>query len=157
VKDSIISDFVNGKLLLINHLSVVNTNDVFFTKLLSLEFTECEVIDSQRGKVLYGTLGENGVISITLSNVEALRQEYVDLIDANILKYFNVENPVFYHTNGIPNRDMYIALNTLVNKVIDKIDLIDKTEAKTIWGEPAKNGAVMIACNKMQPLTLFSQ
>ena len=155
-KGSIIDDFVNGKLLLINQLSVVNTNDAFFSKLLSMEFTYCETIDGEKGKALYGTMGENGVISITLSNTEPLLGEYVDLVDAIVLKYFNKDNPVFYHTNGIPNRDMYMALNTLINKKIEKVDIIEKTEARAIWGEPARNGAVMITCNKTQALRLVS-
>ena len=157
IKDSIVYDFVNGKLLLINQLSVLNTNDAFFSKLLSMKFTYCETIDEEQGKDLYGTMGENGVISITLSDTEPLRGEYVDLVDASVLKYFDIDKPVFYHTNGIPNRDMFRALNTLINKKIEKVDIIEKTEARAIWGEPAKNGAVMITCDKTLPLTLFSK
>jgi hypothetical protein len=156
-RDSIISDFVNGKLLLINQLAVLNTNDAFFSKLLSLDFAICQVIDPEEGETLYGTLGEFGVTRITLTNVEPLRQEFVDLVDASILKYFNAGNPLFYHTDGIPNRDMFMALNTLINKKIEQIDVIDKSEARAIWGEPAKNGALMITCNKTQPLTFFTQ
>jgi hypothetical protein len=156
-RDSIISDFVNGKLLLINGLSVVNTNDAFFSKLLSLEFTHCVTMGPEKGKSIYGTMGEKGVISIVLSNVEPLRQEFVDLVDASILKYFDIDKPLFYHTDGIPNRDMFMALNTLINRKIDQVDVIDKSEARAIWGEQAKYGAVMITCNKTQPLTLFSR
>jgi hypothetical protein len=156
-RDSIISDFLKGKLLLINQLSVVNTNDAFFSKLLSLDFKNCEIFSPEEGEVLYGTLGELGVISITLTDIEPLRHEYVDIVDANVLKYFNIENPVFYHTDGIPSHDMYMALNTLINKKIEKVDIIEKSEARAIWGEPAKNGAIMITCNKTQALTLFSQ
>jgi hypothetical protein len=157
LKDSLINDFVNGKLVLINNLSIVNTNDPFFSKLLSLQFTACEVIAPERGYELYGTLGEKGVISITLFDVEPLRGQYVDLVDATILKHFDLENPVYYLTNGIPNRDMYMALNSLTNKKIEEIDVIDKVEAQAIWGQRAKNGAVSVTFNKTEPLTLFSK
>ena len=157
LKDSLISDFVNGKLILINNLSIVNTNDPFFSKLLSLQFTACEVITPQRGYELYGTMGERGVISITLFDVEPLRGQYVDLLDASILKYFDIEKPVYYLTNGIPNRDMYMALNSLTNKIIDEIDVIDKVEAQAIWGDRARNGAISVTFNKTEPLTLFSK
>jgi hypothetical protein len=157
IKDSIINDFVNGKLLLINQLSIVNTNDAFFSKLLSMKFTYCEMIGPDKGKEMYGTMGENGVISIELSNLETLRGEYVDLVDASVLKFFHEEDAVFYHTDGIPNRDMFMALNTLLNKKIEKVDLIEKAEARAIWGDQAKNGAVMITCNRSQRLTLFSR
>ncbi len=156
-KDSLISDFVNGKLVLINNLSIVNTNDAFFSKLLSLQFSACEVIAPERGYELYGTLGEKGVISITLLDVEPLRGQYVDLVDASILKHFDLEKPVYYLTNGIPNRDMYMALNSLTNKIIEEIDVIDKVEAQAIWGQRAKNGAVSVTFNKTEPLTLFSK
>ena len=157
LKDSLISDFVNGKLILINNLSIVNTNDPFFSKLLSLQFTACEVIAPQRGYELYGTMGERGVISITLFDVEPLRGQYVDLVDASILKYFDIEKPVYYLTNGIPNRDMYMALNSLTNKIIEEIDVIDKVEAQAIWGDRARNGAISVTFNKTEPLTLFSK
>ena len=157
LKDSLINDFVNGKLVLINNLSIVNTNDPFFSKLFSLQFTACEVIAPERGYELYGTLGEKGVISITLFDVEPLRGQYVDLVDATILKHFDLENPVYYLTNGIPNRDMYMALNSLTNKKIEEIDVIDKVEAQAIWGQRAKNGAVSVTFNKTEPLTLFSK
>jgi hypothetical protein len=157
LKDSLISDFVNGKLVLINNLSIVNTNDPFFSKLLSLQFTACEVIGPQRGYELYGTLGEKGVISITLFDVEPLRGQYVDLVDGSILKYFDLAKPVYYLTNGIPNRDMYMALNSLTNKKIEEIDVIDKVEAQAIWGDRAKNGAISVTFNKTEPLTLFAK
>jgi len=157
LKDSLISDFINGKLILINDLSIVNTNDPFFNKLLSLQFTACEVIRPERGYELYGTLGEKGVISITLFDVEPLRGQYVDLVDASVLKYFDLEKPIYYVTNGIPNRDMYMALNSLTNMIIEEVDVIDKVEAPAIWGERAKNGAISITCNKTEPLTLFSK
>ena len=157
LKDSIISDFVNGKLLLVNHLEIVNTNDAFFEKLLSLDFTDCEVLDGEKGKELYGTMGEHGVVSITISNVEGLKQEYVDLVDASILKYFNKEDAILYHTNGIPNRDIYRALSTLINMKIEEVDIIDKNEARAIWGEQAKNGAIMIKCNQKERLTIISE
>lgn len=157
LKDSLISDFVNGKLVLINNLSIVNTNDPFFSKLLSLQFTACEVIAPERGYELYGTLGEKGVISITLFDVEPLRGQYVDLVDARILKYFDQDKPFYYLTNGIPNQDMYMTLNSLTNKIIEEIDVIDEVEAKAIWGDRAKNGAISITFNKTEPLTLFSK
>ena len=157
LKDSLISDFVNGKLVLINNLSIVNTNDPFFSKLLSLQFTACEVIAPERGYELYGSMGERGVISITLFDVEPLRGQYVDLVDASILKYFDIEKPVYYLTNGIPNRDMYMALNSLTNKIIEEIDVIDKVEAQAIWGNRARNGAISVTFNKTEPLTLFSK
>jgi len=157
VKDSIVNDFVNGKLVLINQLSIVNTNDAFFVKLLSLEFANCEVIDGEKGKELYGTMGENGVISISMLNTEELSGEYVDMVDASILKYFNEEDALFYHTNGIPNRDMYRALNDLINKKIERIDVIEKNEARSMWGEQAKNGAILITCKSIQTLNLFSE
>lgn len=157
LKDSLISDFVNGKLVLINNLSIVNTNDPFFSKLLSLQFTACEVIAPERGYELYGTLGEKGVVSITLFDVEPLRGQFVDLVDASILKYFDIEKPVYYLSNGIPNRDMYMALNSLTNKIIEEIDVIDKVEAQAIWGERARNGAISVTFNKTEPLTLFSK
>jgi hypothetical protein len=157
MKDSLISDFINGKLILINNLSIVNTNDPFFSKLLSLQFTACEVIAPQRGYELYGTLGEKGVISITLFDVEPLRGQYVDLVDASILKYFDLEKPLYYLANGIPNRDMYMALNSLTNKKIEEIDVIDKVEAQAIWGDRARNGAVSVTFNKTEPLTLFKK
>ena len=100
IKDSLINDFVNGKLILINDLSIVNTNDSFFNKLLSLQFTACEVIKPERGYELYGTMGQNGVISITLFDVESLRGQFVDLVDASMLKHFDEGNPVYYLTNG---------------------------------------------------------
>jgi hypothetical protein len=157
LKDSLISDFVNGKLILINDLSIVNTNDPFFNKLLSLQFTACEVIEPDRGYELYGTLGEKGVISITLFDVEPLRGQFVDLLDASILKHFDIGNPIYYLTNGIPNRDMYMALNSLTNMIIEEVDVVDKAEAQAIWGERARNGAISITCNKTEPLTLFSK
>jgi len=157
LKDSLISDFINGKLILINNLSIVNTNDPFFNKLLSLQFTACEVIKPERGYELYGTLGEKGVISITLFDVEPLRGQFVDLLDASILKYFDLENPIYYVTNGIPNRDMYMALNSLTNMKIEEVDVIEKGEAQAIWGERARNGAISITCNKTDPLTLFTK
>lgn len=157
LKDSLISDFVNGKLILINNLSIVNTNDPFFSKLLSLQFTACEVIQPERGYELYGTLGEKGVISITLFDVEPLRGQYVDLVDATVLKYFDLEKPIYYVTNGMPSRDMYMALNSLTNMIIEEVDVIDKTEAPAIWGPRAKNGAISFTCNKTDPLTLFTK
>ena len=157
LKDSIISDFVNGKLILINDLSIVNTNDPFFNKLLSLQFTACEVIKPERGYELYGTLGEKGVISITLFDVEPLRGQFVDLVDASILKHFDQANPVYYVTNGMPNRDMYMALNSLTNMKIEALDIIDKTEAQAIYGPRAKDGAISITFNQTEPLTLFSK
>ena len=157
VKDSLIQDFVNGKLILINQVSLVNTNDAFFDKLLSMEFTACEVIGAEKGKELYGTMGGKGVISITLFDVEPLRGEYADLVDAGILKYFHDEVEMFYHTDGIPHQDMYSALNSLVNKRIEKVDIIREEEAKAIWGNQARNGAIMITCDRAEPLTLFSQ
>jgi len=157
LKDSLISDFVNGKLILINDLSIVNTNDPFFNKLLSLQFTACEVIKPERGYELYGTLGEKGVVSITLFDVEPLRGQFVDLLDASILKHFDQENPVYYVTNGMPNRDMYMALNSLTNMKIEELDIIEKAEAQAIWGERARNGAISITSSKTEPLTLFSK
>ena len=157
VKGLIVDDFVNGKLVLINELSIVNTNDAFFAKLLSMEFANCEVIDGEKGKELYGTMGENGIISISLLNTEALRGEYVDLVDASVLKYFNLEAGLFYNTDGIPNRDMHRALSTLINKKIERIDVIEKNEAKAIWGELAKNGAIVITCHSIQTLNFFGE
>lgn len=156
-KDSLINDFVNGKLVLINNLSIVNTNDPFFSKLLSLQFTACEVIAPERGYELYGTLGEKGVISITLFDVEPLRGQYVDLVDASILKHFKADNPILYQTNGIPNKDMFMALNALLNKKIEHLEVVNKTEARAIWGDRAKNGAVAITFNQTEPLTLFTK
>ena len=142
---------------MINDLSIVNTNDPFFNKLLSLQFTACEVIKPERGYELYGTLGEKGVISITLFDVEPLRGQYVDLLDASILKYFDLENPIYYVINGLPNRDMYMALSSLTNMKIEEVDVIEKGEAQAIWGERARNGAFSLACIKTDPLTLFTK
>ena len=155
LKDSLIDDFVNGKLVLVNQMSLINTNDAFFNKLLSLDFTACEVIGEDKGRELYGTMGGKGVVSITLFDVEPLRGQYVDLVDASILKYFNDEIEMFYHTDGIPHQDMYSALNALVNKKIEKVDVIQKEEAMAIWGKQARNGAIMITCDRMKLLTLF--
>jgi hypothetical protein len=135
----------------------MNTNETFLNKLLELQFTACEVIGPEKGRELYGTMGENGVISITLFDVEPLRQEYVDLVDASILKYFDNENPLFYHTNGVPNLDMYMALNSLINMKIDRINIIEKSESRAIWGDQAKNGAIVISCDRSEPLSLITK
>ena len=152
--ESLMTDFSSGKLFIVNELAVADADTSFFTKLASLNILNYESLAPNKGKENYGTIGERGAIKINVSNSEALREEYAGLLESYVLKHFNQEDSLFYHIDGIPNHDIYYALNSLIGKKIDEIKVLGKNQASALWGErDGKNGAILISCNREEKLT----
>ena len=147
-------DFLSGRLFIINELAIADTDSSFFKIMSTLEILSREIIDSKLGKELYGTLGESGVTRFKIQNTEELTDEYVSLVDAIVLKHFNKEDSLFYHTDGLPNHDIYYAIDILINKTIEKVQILGKNQATAIWGEEGKNGADLINCDREKKLTI---
>ena len=119
--DSLIAGFQSGRLFIVNELAIASADPSFFNKLAKLNITNYELLNKEEGKELYGTLGSTGVIRLTVETTKKLAKETIKLLDASILNYFNAEDSTFYYTNGIPNRDIYYALDPLLNLKIEEI------------------------------------
>jgi hypothetical protein len=153
-QESLIQDFLSGRLFIINELAIADTDSSFFKVMSTVEILSREMIDKELGKELYGTLGETGVTRFEIENTGKLKDEYVSLVDATVLKHFNQEDSLFYMTDGLPNHDIYYAIDILINKPIEKVQIIGKNQAMAIWGREGKNGAVMVNCDRENILTI---
>ncbi|WP_258105851.1 hypothetical protein [Marinoscillum sp. MHG1-6] len=146
--DSLIAGFQSGRLFIVNELAIASADPSFFNKLAKLDITNYELLNKEDGKELYGTLGSTEVIRLTVTDTKKLAKETVKLLDASILKYFNTEDSTFYYTNGIPNNNIYYALDPLLNLKIDEIRRMGKNEAMAVWGSTGERGAVYVNCKK---------
>lgn len=152
--ETLMTDFLSGRLFIINGLAIGDTDSSFFTTLSKTEIISYEYLDSLEGKENYGTLGERGVIRLNIKKLKKLKKKYASLLDASILKHFNQEDSLFYHTNGVPNNNIYYAVNSIVNMKIEKIQILDKYQAEALWGKEGKNGAIVINCNRDEKLVI---
>ena len=148
------TDFLSGRLFIINGLAIGDTDSSFFKTLSKTEIVSYEYLDSLEGKENYGSLGERGAIRLNIKKSKKLNKEYASLLDASILKHFNQEDSLFYHTNGVPNSNIYYAINSLVNMKIEKVQVLDKYQAQGLWGNEGKNGAIVINCNRDEKLEI---
>ena len=153
--ESLINDFSSGKLFIINELAIAEADSTFFNVLATLDITSYSKVGPKEGKKSYGTLGEKGVFKLEVKDTSKFKDIYVGLVDASVLKYFNQKDSLLYMTDGAPNKNIYYALDILINKTIESVQIINKNEAMAIWGKEAENGAININCNREKELTLY--
>jgi uncharacterized protein YnzC (UPF0291/DUF896 family) len=153
-QESLINDYLSGRLLIINELAVADTDSSFFETMCKLKIVSREIINQELGKELYGTVGERGVTRFEIENTEKLKDQYVSIIDATVLKHFNQEDSLFYMMDGLPSHDMYNAIQILMNKKIEKIQILEKNQAMAIWGREGENGALIVNCDRETKLTI---
>lgn len=142
--ETLIEDFSNGKLFVVNEFAIVKTDSLFFETLIEEEFLEYKHLKPEEGKKHYGTLGENGVHQIKVAWKQNYDQMDLDIMETYLLKYFDKEKAILYIIDDIPNQDVFRALKLLVNKPIEKVQHLSKNKAMLLWGSKGKNGAMMI-------------
>lgn len=152
ISDGLIQDFQNGKLFVINKVAIAKADSIFFKTLAQEEFDEYQYLKPEEGIKKYGTIGENGVHQIEAQLTQDYKAMKLSILEAYILKDFNQEKGLLYMIDGAPNQDVYIALQLLINKKIEKVQHLKKNQAKAIWAREGENGAMMIHTVKDEKL-----
>ena len=142
--DQLISEYLSGRLFVFNDHALNLADSSFFEKLIAGKILKIERLDSVLGRRQYGTIGKNGVLRIQIENLSVLAEEEYRVVDASILKFFDEDRALFYFIGGLPNTNIYYALDILVNKKIKEVKELSPNAAQQIWGSVAKNGAVLI-------------
>ncbi len=143
-REQLVTEFRQGRLIVFNGYALHSADPSFFRKLVSAEISDVEHLDSLIGRIEYGTVGKQGVVRLTIDNLNKLTKARFSVVDAFILKYFDAAKPMFYFIDGMPASDTFVALDWLVNKKIKEVQLLAPREAEAIWGRQGKDGAVMI-------------
>lgn len=141
-------DFLSGRLFLVNNYALADADSSFFEQLSQLEIINYEQVPSEVAKPKFGTIAAGGATQVTVLNASQLNNFYASKLDSKVLKHFNQEDSLFYHTNGVPNTDIYYALNSLINMKIESVQTMGSNQATALWGEQGKNGAVVINCDR---------
>jgi hypothetical protein len=142
--DQLTTEFLSGRLFIFNDYALNQADSSFFKTLTSGHILKIEYLDSISGFKEYGTIGKRGAIRIQVEDLKKLKNEDYRVVDASVLKYFDESKKTFYFIDGLPNRDIYYALDGLVNKKIKEVRKMGPNEAQAIWGSQGKNGAIVI-------------
>lgn len=141
---SIMKDFQSGRLFLVNNYAIADADSSFFEQLSQLEIINYEQVSREIAKPKFGTIAEKGAILMTVLNASKLNDFSASKLDSKVLKHFNQEDSLLYHTNGVPNTDVYYALNSLIDMKIETIQKMGPNQAIALWGTQGENGAVVI-------------
>jgi hypothetical protein len=142
--DQLTAEFLSGRLFVFNDYALNQADSSFFKKVITAHISKIEHLDSISSFTEYGTIGKNGALRLQIDDLRVLKREEYRVVDASILKYFDESKQTFYFIDGLPNNDIYYALDGLVNKKIKEVKKMAPNQAQAIWGTQGKNGAIVI-------------
>ena len=147
-KDTIVSRFLNGDMIIINNWALFGPIDFFDSVMISQDSYSAIHLDKDSAITRYGYFGEQiNIYELVIPSIDSISYGY--FIDSKILKHLNPEKEIFYFINGAPCWNYNNALNLIVNKKILKIEELGANQATAIWGQKdGKNGALMINTDK---------
>jgi hypothetical protein len=146
-KDTIITRFLKGDMIIINNWALLGPNDFFDSVMIFDNSFESKVLARDTAITKYGYFGDKiRIYELSIPSIDSISYGY--FIDPQILKYLNPEKEIFYSINGAPCWSFSNAISLLINKKILKIQEIGPKSASAIWGEKTgKNGALLINTN----------
>jgi len=151
-KDTIVSRFLKGDIIVINDWALAGPADFFDSVTISSDSFRAIQLDKDSALNKYGYFGNNfKIYELTIPSFDSLTYGY--FVDATIFKYLNPEKKKFYFIDGAPCWEYSNAIELILNKKIIKIQKIEVEQAQAIWGPDGKNGALLINTDK-KPSTL---
>jgi len=153
-KDTIVSRFIKGDMIIINNWVLVGPHDFFDSIKLPGNSFKAKALITDSAILKYGYFGNRvRIYELSIPSIDTISYGY--FIDAQILKYLNPEKQVFYFIDGAPCWKYSNAINLLVNKKIIEIQNLRADQSTAIWGEKdGKNGALIINTDK-KPTTVI--
>ena len=147
-KDTIISRFQKGDMIIINNWALLGPTTFFDSTLIWKYSYKAKLLESDSAISRYGYFGGKiRIYELSIPSLDSISFGY--FIDKQILKYLNPDKEIFYFINGAPCWNYSNALKLIVNKNIVKIQKLDITQASAIWGQKeGKNGALIIITDK---------
>lgn len=153
-REELLTDFQSGRMVVINNCALVNADTVFLDTLIQARIIRYNKIDGATAKSSYGSLGQHGVIQIQVELPAKFEKINYHVVDASILKYLNQEDSMFYMIDGMPTHDIYNVIHLLIDKPIEKVQVLRREQAMAIWGRQGSRGATMINCDREHRLSI---